>query len=532
MKLKINNTIKPDLIAFLFFLLVFYSIFRISDSFNKGYNIVEDHLIIITNQSIESKPIISVFKEMIKFDMEGIKRFRPFYIVYVITTIGIFGVNLLYINIYIYFLCIITAFFLFKFCSNVGFSFTESILFPLLTLIGPSTVMYIRPPDNEIIGMLMVSLTLIFLSCSIYSTKNIIIYKSLFLFFLFICAFCKESFLLLVPAIIFLYLCLYGIKNNTSIIYTIKENKLILSITGVFTIVCLFIITKYIGLGAERYSGVNSNFLTIRALTDFLEIVFKTKMFLLSLLGILVYLGFKLYKYKFSINSIKNSLSIFTIPFIFLILVILPQFILYYKTGFEGRYYLPFLMGFSFLLIFVLKVIFVSNFIPKFIKYSYFSIIFVLLIFTLINDTIPELTKFSKMCRATSEVLNTLINTNGDFLIVLDPVQNFNDLYSLNIYLNSMNKQKNFKYELIQKDGLNKYYTDSVFYSKRLQLSQNYFNNYKLQILDSSKSYSEISNILILYGLEKKFLEKNKHWFDERNFQKKYIAPYVLYFRK
>lgn len=505
-----KKILKNDIFVFLLLFLIFYAIFRYSDSFNKGYNIVEDHLIMNTNQSLEVKSSISVFSDMMKLDLEGYKRFRPFWVFYAFITIKIFGINLLYINIFVVLLGVITSFLLFKFCLNIGFNYFESILFSLITIIGPATVMWIRMIDAEIIGMLTLSISLFYLSKSIYSQKNRTTYQFLFLFFLFICALCKESFLILIPAILFLFFFLYGIKNNTGFIDTMKKNKLLITIIIVFTLICVFLILKYMGLTAQRYSGVDSKIVDIKAIEDFFYIIFNIKMFLITLFGIIIYIVFKLKNDGNSIINFKNSVSIFLIPFIFLFLVILPQFILYYKTGFEGRYFLPFLMGFSFLLIYVLKVINVSKFIPILIKYFYLSIIVVYLTFTIVNDTVPELSKFSKLCRSTTEVLKILTNTKDNFLIVMDPVQNFNDLYSLNVYLSAMKIQKNFNYDLIKRDALSGYYKDSVFYGKRLELAQKYFNNNKFQILDSTISKGDVNHILIFYGLDKKFLEKTK----------------------
>jgi len=167
-----KKIVNSNLFVFILFLLIFYSIFRYSESFNKGYNIVEDHAYILSDIALDTTSFTSVYEDQLKTEFKGHKRFRPVWLLYFLTSVQIFGYNLLLLNIFISILGICTAFFLYKFCKNIGFSAVQSFLFALLTLIGPATIMYSRPPDSEIFGMFMLSLTLFFLSKSIFSEKK------------------------------------------------------------------------------------------------------------------------------------------------------------------------------------------------------------------------------------------------------------------------------------------------------------------------------------------------------------------------
>ncbi|MBK9332322.1 MAG: hypothetical protein IPM96_08005 [Ignavibacteria bacterium] len=141
-----------NIFIFISFLLIFYSIFRYSESFNKGYNVVEDWAIIKTDQSLDTNSFVTVYEDMMKIEWYGYKRIRPMWALYFVTSVKLFGFDLLLLNIYIAFLCICTSFLLYRFCKNIGFTTLQSYLFALLTLIGPATVMYARPRMLKSLG--------------------------------------------------------------------------------------------------------------------------------------------------------------------------------------------------------------------------------------------------------------------------------------------------------------------------------------------------------------------------------------------
>jgi len=515
---------KNDIFVFFLFLLIFYGIFRYSESFNKGYNIVEDNILIETNKSLETTSFISVWDNQMKTELYSWNRFRPLWVIYLITTVEMFGFNLLLINIFTALLCILTTFLLFKFCFNIGFNFSQSFLFALLTIIGPATILWTRNIDAEIIGMLMLSFMLFFLSKSIYSERHHFFYKFCFIFFLILTSLSKESFLIVVPAVLFLYLFIYSQKNDITILKAIKNNYLIIIIGSILFIIFIASLIKIVGINHEhRYSGVDLKLFSSKTISDFTINIFSKNLFLLSLFAIFIILenGFTK-KYKFPSKSLKIVISLL----FFMFIVIVPQFIIYYKTGIYERYYLPYLFGMSFTLIYLLKQV---SEISIFLKYFFTTTVVVFLLLETFTVTIPLITNYSNECKATTDVVN-LIETNPGkkLLFVMDPVQNFWDAYKLKIYIDFTEKDVIYFYDFIKRDYLHKNFADTVYYNDLSRQSKRLSGK---NLIDSLSDFSDLNEILVLWSLESKFKNENKKWFNESEFKKKKFGNYTLYLK-
>src|SRR4030095_4310618 len=107
-------------------------------------------------------------------------------------------------------------------------------LFSLMSLVGQQSVIWYQSADLENIGMFLLSLSLFFLAKSIYSKNKISFYKTAFAISLALCSLYKESFLLMVPAILFLYLWIYAFKNSLTIIESFKFNRYLISIFMIY----------------------------------------------------------------------------------------------------------------------------------------------------------------------------------------------------------------------------------------------------------------------------------------------------------
>lgn len=521
--------LKKDLFVFLLFLLVFYGIFRYSESFNRGYYIIEDWNIIATTQSLDTGSSISTLENLQKINYYGYKRFNPVQPLYFWLTISTFRYDILSINIFLAFLCICTSFLLFKFCLNIGYTYLQSILFALITLIGPATVMYTRPSDAEVIGMLFLSITLFFLSKSIFSQKHQILFKIFFIISLLITSLSKESFLILSPAILFLYLWIYSSKNNVGIIQSLKKNYIVIILPTFILIVFLFLLIKTVKINQGRYSGVDINLLSGNTLKNFIENIFTTNVFLLALFGIFIFFDNALQINRFSSEYIKKNLKNFLMVFILMLLIITPQFILYYKTGFVERYYLPYLMGYSFLLIYLLRIICDSKSISSFIKFLFSLTIITYLIIVIITNTIPAISFFTKNCKETTEVVNLIKKSRGnELLMVFDPAQSGAIVNSLKTYMDHLKINKEYKYDFVKLDRINKFFSDTSFYNKSLNYANTHFGE---KLINSGKENADINTILIFFELNKSFIEKNKYWFKENDYKKKKFINYTLYYK-
>jgi len=499
---------------------MFYSLFRISESIDNGYNITEDHTLITTKNALEKRSFTSEFEQLVTTDMETTRRFRPLWVFYSVLTAEMFGMNLLLFNIFTILICILTSFFLFKFASNIGFSDLQSILFALITLIGPATEMYIMRIDAEILGMLMLSVSLYFLSKSIFSDKRNNLYKVLFIISILFTATSKESFLITIPAILFLYLWIYGLKNKIGIFESFKKNIFTTVTVSIILLLFTFILVRNVGIDQHAYAGVDSNSFSVSVIIGFLDTIISNNFFFIILIGLFIFFENELQNNKLRSDYIKqHSKNLFFI-ILFALLVLLPQLALYFKSGFlSGRYYLPYLIGYTFFVIYILKIIFDSKTISKYIKYLYLSSIIAFIVIELISVTIPSLVYHSRKCKASTQMIETIAKDNHkDLLVVLDPAQNYYEFYSLKLILEDLGVKLDYQYDFIYFENKGKLYSNKKLYDKVLQESTSLLGD---KLIDSTKDNSRLNNILIFGGLDNKFIEKNGKWFNTNNYRKK-----------
>jgi len=341
----------------------------------------------------------------------------------------------------------------------------------------------------------------------------------------------KESFLILTPAILFLYLWLYHFRNNTGIIETFKKNYILLILTSVLFISIVLLLLNSVGVSREgSHNNVNISLFSVKVFSDFINSFFKKNLLLMALFGLLIFFDNELQKNKLTSDYIKKHLKNIFIVFILALLIFIPQFIIYYRSGFiEGRYYVPYLLGYSFLIIYILKIIFDSKSISYISKYIYLFTVITYLFIEVISISIPEISAFSKRCRENTQVINFLKKYPGkNLLIVFDPAQQGYQVRSLKIHLDYLNVKKDYTYEFIKKKDINIFFSDTALYNKSMNFALRLFGN---NLVDSKKDNSDISTILIYHDLNKNFIEKNKDWFKESNYKKNQNIYYTIYYK-
>jgi hypothetical protein len=526
--MKIKNQYLSDILMYLLFLLIFYGIFRYTESFNIGFNIVEDHIFIMNEKIIDSKPDFDAFKEMLRYEVVGLKRFRPVYLLYSYTVIKLFGINLLYYSIFVALICITTAFLMYKFCKSIKLSNLQSALFPLLTLISPATIMYIRPPDAEISGLFWFAIVLYLIPKSILSVNHKGIFRFCMFIALLLACLTKESFLLTIPALMVLYVWIYSSNTGKGILKAIKENLLVLGLFVILSIAIVAVITISVGIDPEQsYSGVDVSLYTSKTLSDFGTFLMKLSIFFVFLFGLFIILD------HFATESSPSKVKIYDLLKIILLflLIVVPQYLLYYKIGFVGgRYYVPLLIGFSLTIVLVMKMLEEQKAVSQFVRVLFLGTVLSYLIIQLTFFVIPELSQFSKECKEHRAVMIDIAeNPNKNLLIAFDPVQNHYNIYPLSIIFEHYGGKINYKYDLVKSDFLNPIYRDTSFYNTAARLSS---RAYKDKTIDSTAENTEIANIMVYAGLEKKFVGKNKLWFRESDYEKRKAGRFFVYKKK
>jgi len=191
--------------VFVFFLLFWFAILILCGTLFSGYHFMDDHGILTESKEVANSNFQKEVKIFKKNLLDPKMRFRPFYWVHRRLMLAVMGTDFTAMSIYIGFLAVFTSFFLFLFMKKIGFSVVESILFVGLTLLGEQAAIWWRLGNNETLGMLMLSIALLFMALSVntWQKRKKILYELLFGLFVILASWSKESFILIIPALVF-----------------------------------------------------------------------------------------------------------------------------------------------------------------------------------------------------------------------------------------------------------------------------------------------------------------------------------------
>lgn len=415
---QMNNIIFPLLMSCS--VLIFLGL---NGTLNSGYHFVDDHEIIRINNDLQNESLVSVVKKWVGDDLNI--RFRPLYFVHRVLTTRLFGTNFLYLALYTGILSVITFLSLIVSLRKLNFSSIESLIFLIITFIGPQFSIWWRLGPNETLGITMISISFLFMSKCL-NKRRYFINNALFFLFLILSSLCKESFLLIVPGII-LFKFLNEIHTlNISFNESLRRN--LLSIIPLLIIIIeLYIIVEYVGLNQVGYAGVDLNLRnTLIGIRNVIVNLRRPYLLLIEWAVILLLL-----KMLISNNfEFKRLIP----PLILSILIVIPNIILYAKSGMWERYFLPTSFGIAFLIISIMKA---NGGGLSFMKLVLLSIVIWLYI-PIINRTFEDVQSFENEGIMLKSLIENTLNhhtDNSKTLVVVDPVRSYEKSYSLKVYL-------------------------------------------------------------------------------------------------
>jgi hypothetical protein len=534
MKINYKKFLSNDLSIFILFFMIWFCLFRFTGSFTKGYNIYEDYLVITTSEQLSSNDLPSVTYDVIKQDIEIRARFRIFFCVYKVLSIKVFGDNFMLHTFFTLLLGVAASFFLYKFFFEAGFSKPQSLFFGILLFTGPQVIAWSDFSGSESFAVLFLSLALFFSMKSINTPHRKLMYNIFFIISLVFASLTKENFIFIIPAALYLYLWMYARKNHITLFVSLKKNYVVASVLLSVMIFLLLPVIFFVGINNQGYTGIDTNNLGPGTILKFIIHLFSYRIFIVILCGIFIILIYKflLRKTKSGTESVKRVYFYFPNIIILFLLIVFPQYIIYIKSGLFGRYLLPFTIGLSIFLLFIIKNIFESKQIPSFVKYLYLTLVFVFTFFEIKDNTIAPLLEFADNCKSTTEIANSIAK-NGDesLLFIFDPVQNFHEVNSFKIYLRHLSGERDYEYGFVKDSFIHPYFadvfSDSTLYKEYITNVIEEFGGKNL--LDSITNKDEINNIFLFSRLRKDFLNQNKFWFDESKFAKKDFGRFTLY---
>ena len=418
-------------------ILVSVSLFLgLTGTLGSGYHFTDDHEIITLKNDLKTESVFSVATQWIREDLNS--RYRPVYYFHRVVEARAFGDNFLLWSLWTAMLAFAAFASFYLAMRKLRFSYLQSLLFLMLSFLGPQMAVWWRLGPNETIGMVFLGLSLHFLaSCEKQYTLN----TALFCVSLIFASLSKESFTIIVPA--FVAFKIWNERNlfNLSLKDVIRKNWLLL-IPLLIMLANLCIIVFIVGTNGIGYAGVDPGiFNLVRGMSRIVaKAVNSTLSFVLilsSTLGVLYYVWSK--------NQLLRFFRQILFPLGFAFLIVIPNLILYAKSGMGERYLLPSTIGIAFLIISINREIRVH--------YRWLAnliiIAFLLLYIRPAYSTYKYAKAFAEEGFQTSKFLSLVtanVQPNSNVLLVANPRYNFEWSYSLNTYLILAKEVKLFAY--------------------------------------------------------------------------------------
>lgn len=504
---------------FFSFFCFWFLLLGLTGSLTSGFHLIDDHQLITMQANLVNSHynLFDFFYATMRVHPE---RFIPFYYVHRVLEFLAFKSNIFSWSLYTGFLAAITSTFFYCFVRKINFSRFESTIFVVSLLTGYQSIIWSELGRAETIGMVLLSISLYLMAFTVKEACRKC--SILFIISVILMSLCKESFILLVPAILFWKLWLDKEEQNISWLKTIQLNKFNLLILGFVTFVELAYIKFFIGVNIY-YAGLDiSN--PIACLHNFASIS-SLRIALMSIILFAVCFTIAFYHSFNRNNKIDFDMKTILYVFITFILITVPQVILYTKSGFFLRYLVPAFMGYSVLLVYslyFLRKTEVKNFLKKIIQ-----LIVILICITSIGTSILMALKYAKSGQNISSALSLIeskTDKNSKMVIVSNPILEFEETYALNIYLKHLIERKNVYLMPI----LNKESTDERLNNHLLKLFYRDQNKY---MVSSLKDIKDNKAVIVFVQDEKAFIRVSKDWFNPSSYNRNSLGVITVYLK-
>jgi cell shape-determining protein MreD len=253
----------------------------------------------------------------------------------------------------------------------------------------------------------------------------------------------------------------------------------------------------------------------------------------LAIIGILFY-------WKREKGEIASPIPLHTLlwPVILAGLIVVPQVTLYMKSGIQERYLLPGVMGYTFLMVVLLRYIRLNTPLSRGWKWKAkekrpeLIVLILLIIVVLLQLRVTRYTAigFAVKGQQTNAWLRSIQqNTQPEdrILVITRMKKHYEATISLKIYMNFKMKRKNALFSpatLDIKPGKH------IFWKQLNNDFHSRFPGFRLQDPDDR---DRMQTILIFPGLEKRFLDSSASWFNPAQFERYTNAGgFVSYYKK
>lgn len=425
----------------LFFTIFWILFLGLTGTLISGYNVnAEEHQIYSHLNLIQEKSFIELAPGKILEEITG-ARYRPLESIRYFLKLYAFGDNFFLWNIYACLLGIISSCALYSFGRMIRFSQIQSIALVFITFIGPQTIVWWWRVLAETEASTLVALGLLFIAMSLRCKKYEEIYSWLFVVLVILASLCKEAFVLIIPAMMFLYTYLYAEFRETNLLEAIKltlPKNIVLALAFIVHTLLILFITGVEGNGYAGFAGFDPR-VYISALTS------PFTLFAFSLPVVIFMVVLLSYVIRKDLGGFRDYILSLKYPIIFAGLLLLPQIILHAKNGFGRWYFLPSMFAIGILTIYMIAYVKPAQ---KLLK----AFIAVLICgFLLVNGSIAYggATEFAKEGQEVNFVLETILHETepNSLILVVTNTRSVGWQNSERIYLKHYGRE-NIRYYL------------------------------------------------------------------------------------
>jgi hypothetical protein len=513
----------PLLILFLFW----FGILTVTGTLFSGYHFIDDHDVIRIDKDL-SKTTLAREMRIFSADLLRSKlRFRPFYQLHRRMATAVLGANFTAWSVYFGLLAVFTTYFLALFLFKTGFSVMESTLFALLTLLGEQAAIWWKLGANETVGMFLLAAAMLCMAKSVYADTDWkeYLFDGLFVLFTILSSWSKESFILVIPALVAWKIWLiYREQEHKNILQAMRVNGITSIILLAVCAVELLHIIKNVGATGIQYAGYEGFNLT-RFAGAFFQSVMAVHGWVVVILSALIAAAIVLAR-KHGKNPDAPPLSSLWWPVILAGMIAGPQIMLYMKSGIMERYLLPGVMGYAFLMVVLPRYLRLLDPPKKSLRVIAIAVL-MLVCLQQLRVTRYTAIAFAQDGKHTNAWFNSIAAHTSEtdkILAITDMEKFFEPSISFKTYLHLEMNRANSCFSptalKLQGGGLWK------------DLNESYIAAHPGAGLRQAADLRTFKAVVIFPGLEAPFLEQNRHWFKPAGFKRYTNAGgFVSYYR-
>lgn len=326
-------------LIFLFFTFLVFGLLLATGTITSGLHYVDDHEfleyeIIITQQE---GTILDCIQKALAEDIGT--RFRPMYYILRVLLFSVCRTNLIGWSICKAIEIILALFFLYLIARKLNCNILYAILFALVAMVGPQSVVWWKLGPQESTGTLLFSVCFYFLIKWLESERKGFAVASWL--FAFLMALYKESFLLLVPFLVVFIFYYSVIKDGIThgvLARVVKRNGCLLGAYIILFLAVIGIILYAVGIFSPGYVGIDTGKTPNEYKNTWINI-FQNYLKYFIWLAVPACLLLLTYIKNWKRLIVEGLLAC---------IIMVPQMIVYINTGLEERYILPWSIGFAY----------------------------------------------------------------------------------------------------------------------------------------------------------------------------------------